>query len=32
MHPLENFMGFDLGILGYEEKSRRLRLEYLRSL
>ncbi|MBA0816270.1 hypothetical protein Gohar_000952 [Gossypium harknessii] len=30
MHLLEKFTGFDLGISGYEEKSRRLRLEYLR--
>ncbi|MBA0783296.1 hypothetical protein Gotri_001030 [Gossypium trilobum] len=27
---LENFTGFDLGTFGYEEKSRRLCLEYLR--
>ncbi|MBA0794839.1 hypothetical protein Gohar_019125 [Gossypium harknessii] len=30
MHPLEKFVGFDLGTSGYEEKGRRLRLEYLR--
>ncbi|MBA0751958.1 hypothetical protein Gogos_000843 [Gossypium gossypioides] len=30
MHLLEKFTGFDLGTSGYEEKSRRLRLEYLR--
>ncbi|MBA0738687.1 hypothetical protein Gogos_012015 [Gossypium gossypioides] len=30
MHQLEKFAGFDLGISGYEEKRRRLRLEYLR--
>ncbi|MBA0668209.1 hypothetical protein Goklo_001149 [Gossypium klotzschianum] len=30
MHPLEKFVAFDLGTSGYEEKSRRLRLEYLR--
>ncbi|MBA0738041.1 hypothetical protein Gogos_011454 [Gossypium gossypioides] len=30
MHSLKKFAGFDLGTSGYEEKSRRLRLEYLR--
>ncbi|MBA0764905.1 hypothetical protein Gotri_014179 [Gossypium trilobum] len=30
MHPLEKFAEFDLGTSRYEEKSRRLRLEYLR--
>ncbi|MBA0573750.1 hypothetical protein Golob_001010 [Gossypium lobatum] len=30
MHPLEKFTGFDLGTSRYEEKSQRLRLEYLR--
>ncbi|MBA0818476.1 hypothetical protein Gohar_021817 [Gossypium harknessii] len=29
MHPLEKFTGFDLGTFRYEEKSRRLCLEYL---
>ncbi|KAA3467099.1 alanine aminotransferase 2-like [Gossypium australe] len=30
MYPLEKFVRFDLGTSKYEEKSRRLRLEYLR--
>ncbi|MBA0775961.1 hypothetical protein Gotri_011040, partial [Gossypium trilobum] len=30
MDPLEKFVGFNLGTSEYEEKSRRLRLEYLR--
>ncbi|MBA0875753.1 hypothetical protein Goshw_029012 [Gossypium schwendimanii] len=30
MHLLKKFAGFDLGTSGYEEKSRHLRLEYLR--
>ncbi|MBA0755822.1 hypothetical protein Gogos_020020, partial [Gossypium gossypioides] len=30
MHPLEKFTGFDLCTSVYEEKGRRLRLEYLR--
>ncbi|MBA0582659.1 hypothetical protein Gorai_024794 [Gossypium raimondii] len=30
MHPLEKFVGFDLGTSKFKEKSRRLRLEYLR--
>ncbi|MBA0576681.1 hypothetical protein Golob_025110 [Gossypium lobatum] len=30
MHPLEKFMGFDLGTSIYEEKGRHLCLEYLR--
>ncbi|MBA0819703.1 hypothetical protein Gohar_019533 [Gossypium harknessii] len=29
MYLLENFARFDLGTSGYEEKSQRLRLEYL---
>ncbi|MBA0770942.1 hypothetical protein Gotri_019485 [Gossypium trilobum] len=29
MHPLKKSAGFDLGISGCEEKSRRFRLEYL---
>ncbi|MBA0624399.1 hypothetical protein Godav_009767 [Gossypium davidsonii] len=32
MDPSEKFVGFDLGTSEYEEKGRRLRLEYLRSL
>ncbi|MBA0752969.1 hypothetical protein Gogos_021593 [Gossypium gossypioides] len=30
MHPLEKFDRFDFGTSRYEEKSRRLRPEYLR--
>ncbi|MBA0785847.1 hypothetical protein Gotri_026687 [Gossypium trilobum] len=30
MHPLKKFAGFDLDTSRYEEKSQRLRLEYLR--
>ncbi|MBA0638161.1 hypothetical protein Godav_029158 [Gossypium davidsonii] len=30
MHPLKKFTRFDLSISKYEEKSRRLRIEYLR--
>ncbi|MBA0624374.1 hypothetical protein Godav_009746 [Gossypium davidsonii] len=30
MHNLEKFVGFDLGISGYEKKSRHLCLEHLR--
>ncbi|MBA0612478.1 hypothetical protein Godav_013075 [Gossypium davidsonii] len=30
MRPLKKFTRFDLGISGYEEKSRRLHFEYLR--
>ncbi|MBA0845409.1 hypothetical protein Goarm_023147 [Gossypium armourianum] len=32
MHLLKKFVGFDLSTSGYEEKSQRLRLEYLRPL